>query len=323
MESSGGRENPKRTGGGRGRGRGRGRGNRGGDDTGRGRGRNEGRGGGRGGGRGRDGGHAGRGRSAGENPYAAAELTPKATNGTKGAESHTVQESDRIRLTRILMEFRENDEKRLEFPPNLTNTERKFVHELAAQLGLISKSTGKGENRKINVTKRDEQKKKNFEHVPILDVGKKGAHAMLQHIQRFPPSHSERLESHETGAGLIEALSNAKEDTDFVNALQMLGLDDAKKATVGEKRGRRVDLERRKRSHAEAQKLKSNNEEYKKMLEVRSKLPAAQHEKAIVSTVQQNPVTIISGETGCGKCELKIVDWSDKRMPQVSLNCPF
>ena len=55
------------------------------------------------------------------------------------------------------MDFRESEDRsRCEFPSDLTNTERKFLHQLALQLGLKSKSTGKEPNRYIVVTKRDE-----------------------------------------------------------------------------------------------------------------------------------------------------------------------
>ena len=82
-------------------------------------------------------------------------------NGDKGADVHVVPEQVRIHFTELLLQFRENpDETILELPPTLTNTERKFLHQLAPQLGLKSKSTGKGENRRIAVSKRAETKKK-------------------------------------------------------------------------------------------------------------------------------------------------------------------
>jgi hypothetical protein len=69
-------------------------------------------------------------------------------NGDKGAEAHTVSEQTRIKFSKMLMDMRESAAiDQIEMPSDLTNTERKFIHLLASQLGLKSKSSGKGENR--------------------------------------------------------------------------------------------------------------------------------------------------------------------------------
>ena len=49
--------------------------------------------------------------------------------GDKGAEAHTVSEESRIRLTRMLLKLRDssNDEDKLEFKSDLSNTEQKFL----------------------------------------------------------------------------------------------------------------------------------------------------------------------------------------------------
>ena len=69
---------------------------------------------------------------------------PTLRNGEKGAEAYTVSENDRIKFTELLIGFREKENmKELQLPTDLTNTERKFLHSLASQLGLKSKSSGK------------------------------------------------------------------------------------------------------------------------------------------------------------------------------------
>jgi hypothetical protein len=49
--------------------------------------------------------------------------------GDKGAEAHTVSEESRIRLTQMLLKLRDssNDEDKLEFKSDLSNTEQKFM----------------------------------------------------------------------------------------------------------------------------------------------------------------------------------------------------
>ena len=146
----------------------------------------------------------------------------KKVNGEKGAEAHTVSESFRIQFTQMLLDFREQTPDaeegnnnggppRLEFDSSLTNTERKYIHELAAQLGLVSKSTGKGENRRITVSLKKEQKKTiklggggngdgdsslavyekevaYMESLPKLHLPSKGLAALQRHLQKYPPS---------------------------------------------------------------------------------------------------------------------------------------
>jgi len=254
-------------------------------------------------------------------------------NGEKGADAHTVSESNRIKFTTILMEFREDDSKqRFEFPANLTNTERKFLHQIAGQLGLTSKSTGKGENRSISVTKRNEKKRKTSngddESLPVLRIGREGGIALSRHFSKFPPTRTELMESIETGSSLVEAMSQhkqlqqhsstdgtAKNDNtanssadDVLDVLDRLGLGGEnsynKEVSMRSRPAeRRVDLSRRVARHADFQRMKrqERKKEYEQVLQNRSQLPAYERQAEIVATVGANPVTIIQGETGCGK----------------------
>jgi HrpA-like RNA helicase len=203
------------------------------------------------------------------------------------------------------MDLREDDEKeRMEFPSTLTNTERKFVHELCGQLGLKSKSTGKGEGRRIVVTKMNPTAKKTDDDtIPILCVGKKGIDALKLHMRKYPPTHIEKLESYETGASLVEALAQGHDDAALSDRLNQLGLGVKQQAPKASRREKHVDLARRRAVHAKAQLQKQNNQAYNKMLQIRAQLPAYQHQEEIVRTVASNPVTIVSGETGCGTCK--------------------
>lgn len=109
-------------------------------------------------------------------------------NGEKGAPSSAVSEATRIQLTELIDSIRENDElDSVQLPANLSSTERKFVHELSKKLGLNSKSYGKGEERRITVSKvkkmKNNQKKENdgsvetngdediIENSPFLELG--------------------------------------------------------------------------------------------------------------------------------------------------------
>jgi HrpA-like RNA helicase len=207
------------------------------------------------------------------------------------------------------MALREGDEPRLEMPATLTNTERKFIHELAGQLGLVSKSTGKGETRHINITKRADAKKPNggaADDLPVLRIGTPGVQALQTHVAQFPPTHAEALESRETGASLVEVLTQQQHDSAIAATLTQLGLgDDTKGVVQHQPRKRHVNLPARAARHAHYQTKKQHTPQakaqYRKMQQVRANLPAYAREAEIVATVAANPVTILQGETGCGK----------------------
>ena len=308
-----------RRGGGRGRGKSRGEGGgsrvtssdqpEGGrtGGRGRGRGRGQGRGGGNRGGGGGGQSHRGGGGGGGRFDAAAprGDVAVQLKNGDKGAEAHTVSETDRITFTKILMTFREGDETTLEFPPTLTNTERKFVHLLASQLGLVSKSTGKDASRRIAVTKRSDKTHKtgsSDSDLPTLSIGKQGVLALQKHIQAFPPSHFEELESKETGASLVAALGGGPhEDADLADTLRQLGLGQEQRVELQEFKPHYVDLNRRRTRHAAFQDAKKKSPHYASMMAQRSNLPAYSRQQEIIDTVARSPVTIIQGETGCGK----------------------
>mmetsp|Transcript_25631 Transcript_25631/g.55493 ORF Transcript_25631/g.55493 Transcript_25631/m.55493 type:complete len:297 (+) Transcript_25631:106-996(+) len=156
-------------------------------------------------------------------------------NGMKGAEAHTVSESDRIQFTQLLINFREDhSQDSLTLSTELTNTERKFLHQLAGQLGLKSKSTGKGENRRITVSRLSETKKiagmaagggggdgsrnddgaggQDDESLPVLKVGRMGIDALRSHANRYPPSAVEKAESHLTGSSLLKSMLGVAAD---------------------------------------------------------------------------------------------------------------
>ena len=149
---------------------------------------------------------------------------PRLVNGQKGADVHTVSESDRIRFTQLLIDFREDHSRdSLTMPTDLTNTERKFLHSLAGQLGLKSKSSGKGENRCITVSRMSNIKKvagasmggggnnvnnedEDDSGLPVLRVGRQGLEALRSYCRRHPPSAVEEAESHMTGSSLLKSV---------------------------------------------------------------------------------------------------------------------
>jgi HrpA-like RNA helicase len=230
-------------------------------------------------------------------------------NGQRGAPTHAVAEDYRITLTRALMELREDMSARtLQFPSTLTNTERKFVHDISRKFGLVSKSSGNGENRSITVRKPDAMRKSaslDPELLPSLNLGPRGKESLRNFFVRFPPTRDEDLESHETGASL--ALGG--NDAEIQARLEDLGIVASDKTFGGPVRPRFVrpmNLQKRREYHGRAQKVKQNHAEFARMMQARLKLPAYRHHERVVETVKHSPVTIISGETGCGTLLLSL-----------------
>jgi HrpA-like RNA helicase len=218
---------------------------------------------------------------------------------------HTVSESDRIRFTKILMDLREDETRdKMELSSDLTNTERKYVHLLASQLGMVSKSSGKGESRKITVSKRNDTKTKTSrqdEQLPILNIGEAGIAALRKHMRQFPPTDMEEMESKETGASLMEAIRTQQADTVLAARLNELDAGAPKEAPTAKVRTtKHVDLQRRRQRHEYFQTFKRGHD-YARILQNRARLPVYARRDEIVETVRQTPVTIIQGETGSGK----------------------
>ena len=73
-----------------------------------------------------------------------------------GFGNTTIGEELRIAVNLALKNFRQREEEtELEFPSSLLSTERAYVHKLATELGLASKSRGKGQTRYLTVFKKE------------------------------------------------------------------------------------------------------------------------------------------------------------------------
>merc|ERR1719209_2340816 len=73
-----------------------------------------------------------------------------------GFGNTTIGEELRIAVNLALKNFRQKEEEtELEFPSSLLSTERAYVHKMATELGLASKSRGKGQTRYLTVFKKE------------------------------------------------------------------------------------------------------------------------------------------------------------------------
>ncbi|KAL7498658.1 hypothetical protein ACHAWT_006480 [Skeletonema menzelii] len=261
--------------------------------------------------------------------HSAATAPSTKKDGDLGAASHTVSEEYRIQLTQVLMNLRETDNQdSITMPPDLTNTQRKFVHELARQLGLKSKSYGKGEERRVVISKilagaggmnsmmgsfsndqngrRDDDDPplaEDYKNVPRIVVGKSGEDALRRHLKLFPTTPLEQAESKETGSFMLMKDDGVVQDYGTINDVLKTSQESFPQERPKEKTTHEKLMQQRISNHRIAQDEMKANPQYKKMMEQRKKLPAFAYATDICSIVRNknNRVIILTGDTGCGK----------------------
>ncbi|RVW31184.1 DExH-box ATP-dependent RNA helicase DExH6 [Vitis vinifera] len=168
------------------------------------------------------------------------------------------------------------------FEANLTNHERAVVHEVCRKMGMTSKSSGRGSQRRVSVykTKKKVDTKKE-EGNPYLNFSEEAKEVLLDLFTRYPPDDTEMVtQMVENGSGKTEKIWGKKDD--------IFGRPSMNKAEIAKK----VEL------------LASRIEEdphLRQITEGRSKLPIASFKDVITSTIESHQVVLISGETGCGK----------------------
>ncbi|CAN6465233.1 unnamed protein product [Victoria cruziana] len=78
-------------------------------------------------------------------------------NGGQAGKRH-VAEATKIRIAKRLEDFRVGNSEVFTFEADLTNTERAEVHILCRKMGMVSKSSGKGQQRRVSVFKTRQKK---------------------------------------------------------------------------------------------------------------------------------------------------------------------
>ncbi|KAL0111989.1 hypothetical protein PUN28_013311 [Cardiocondyla obscurior] len=81
------------------------------------------------------------------------------------------------------------DQKELEFPSSYTAEERAYIHELAKELGLKSKSRGKGTNRFLTVYKREGSTIVQAD--AVIKLQKPSKQSIYNLMQTYPLNHKE------------------------------------------------------------------------------------------------------------------------------------
>ncbi|KAI5615726.1 putative ATP-dependent RNA helicase YTHDC2 isoform X1 [Silurus asotus] len=191
---------------------------------------------------------------------------------SKGMKDIRVDEEVKIAVNIALERFQYNDQRAMEFPSSLTSTERAFIHRLAQSLGYVSKSRGKGTHRFLTIWKKD--RPESAQSSMTFSLTHNSQHVVKNLLQRFPITSKERtdlLQQTERGLAVSPEAGNGRDKNRTSGRLNN-GIPQ-----VPQRRG------------------------LSELDGFRKSLPVYERQEEIVTTIKENQVVLIVGETGSGK----------------------
>ncbi|XP_067295893.1 3'-5' RNA helicase YTHDC2 [Pseudorasbora parva] len=188
----------------------------------------------------------------------------------KGLKDIRIEEEVKISVNIALERFQYSDDKELDFPSSLTNSERAFVHRLAQSLGYISKSRGKGTSRYLTVKKKDGTE--SARSIMTCNLTHNSKHMVQNLLQRFPITNKERSELQPRTERVVITSPDANDSKCRTSGRLNHGIPQ-----VPQKRG------------------PSELDSFRKTL------PVYARQEELVQTIRENQVVLVLGETGSGK----------------------
>ncbi|XP_042387566.1 DExH-box ATP-dependent RNA helicase DExH6-like [Zingiber officinale] len=210
-------------------------------------------------------------------------------DGRGGVQQHQppppglVTEFSRVRISKTLEEFRGSQAEVYTFEPGLSKEERAVIHIMCRKMGMLSKSSGRGERRCLSVykNKKENASIKKEEFTTYLQFSEDTKNILQDLFMHYPPEDMDLSE--DAVRNTREKIGNRQWKQDATFSKPSISKSDIAKKV--EELSSRI----------------SNSAELGKVIEDRAKLPIASFEHAITSTLENNQVVLISGETGCGK----------------------
>ncbi|GJP43303.1 hypothetical protein CLOM_g2784 [Closterium sp. NIES-68] len=221
------------------------------------------------------------------------------------AGKRPVSESTRITVSSRLEEFRNGTEPEMTFEADLSNHDRAVVHQLCRKMGFISKSHGKGPDRRLTVYRTSSRAKspgapgsEAADSLPPLTLSPDSEAAVLALLLTHPPTELEMTSALQAGGFLADAAAGK-------------GRAQGKGAAVGGKgkgrdKGKGKEEEEGGDPWVKAQ-VKALADRMAKMVQLkpiterRQSLPIMAYKDEIMRTISAHQVVLIAGETGCGK----------------------
>lgn len=225
--------------------------------------------------------------------------------GRMTAGQRPVTEGTRIHIDVQLERFKSSDESEIVFPPDMSNHDRAVVHACCKKLGLKSKSHGKGEARRVHVTKPKEYKPEDHEDLHDLKLHPGSLEALSGHFRRFPQT-SRELEI--AAGGSLEDAWDEVDGVDGVDATHGRGGHSGRKgkrargpppllmrpftSVAPEEASRRAEATRRRAA---------SDSNLAQIQRQRDALPVRAFREALLEAAQAHQVVLVAGATGCGK----------------------
>ncbi|KAF7131678.1 hypothetical protein RHSIM_Rhsim09G0210000 [Rhododendron simsii] len=219
----------------------------------------------------------------------------------KGGKQEKIPEASRIRISQILAQFRASDDVVYSFEASLSNPERAAVHLLCLKMGMKSKSTGLGNQRRVTVykTKGKVDTGQGKENLTPFAFSKEAKEVLQDLFTHYPPD--DRHLGEEIGGKHSETAKRARENTD--DFFCKPSMDKAEIAKRVKSLASRVE----------------NSPDLRQISEKRAKLPIASFKDVITSTVESNQVPQFLWDDMWGKGEsCKIVCTQPRRISATS-----
>ncbi|KAH7661050.1 RNA helicase protein [Dioscorea alata] len=203
----------------------------------------------------------------------------------KGSQEQQVAVSEmaRIQLSKTLEDFRNSEAQAYTFEPGLSRFERAAIHVMCRKMGMVSKSSGYADRRRLSVykTKMKKGSNKEEESTVSLKFQEETSNVLHDLFTQYPPDDGELCEPPLENGTQKSDQGQWKQDSCFCKPLM-----------------RKADIENKLELYASR-----INEilHLKKVTQDRAKLPIASYKDVITSTLESHQVVLISGETGCGK----------------------
>ncbi|ESQ36248.1 hypothetical protein EUTSA_v10006566mg [Eutrema salsugineum] len=214
-------------------------------------------------------------------------------------------ESSRVWAPKFLAEFRASGKESHTFDSTLTNSDRGIIHHMCQKMGIRSKSSGSGDQRRLSIFKcvagtsmSDRAKRLEGRNKQSDGKGKVAERASRKKLKcvsfpqeakpvlqelftRYPPCDGDTTG---TSLGIYTGHfgDQRKWKDEFFGKPQMKQKDVLSKA-------------------ASLSSRLANDKKFREIFKARTKLPIASFKDAITSAVESNQVVLIAGETGCGK----------------------
>ncbi|KAJ0230178.1 DExH-box ATP-dependent RNA helicase DExH6 [Hirschfeldia incana] len=198
-------------------------------------------------------------------------------------------EATRIWASKVIEDFRSSSNQVYTFEHNLSNSERKVIHQMCRKMGIQSKSSGRGDQRRLSIYKgshkngwnKEAKWRSNREKLRCVSFPP-GADSILQDLfTHYPPCDGDTAATSFNKYVGRSGKQGQWRDDFFRKPLISCDEIVAKVASL-------------------CSRLKKDKA-LQEISKLRSKLPITSFRETITSAVESNQVILISGETGCGK----------------------